>query len=709
MKTILLCVLSTSLGLSLITLVCLLLAPALEKRYSPKGLYAAAIVLVIGFLVPFSLLLPKPLVTVELPAQLDQVLFIYSAPTLRDSEPAPAAHRNEALGKAAEAPTDASESSPTVSQTAATPIKATESGVVYDLPALTANGAVLPATRFISWMSLLGWAWLAGAIGMLGWQLWQHHRFVRTLRRWRMPCSSDDYLQTLTRTKAEMGLSGDVAMYICPTISSPMLVGLLRPAIYLPDEALTEDELALVLRHELTHYRRKDLLVKVALLLCRAVHWFNPVMLPLSRWLCYCQEASCDSYVTRNASQEERRFYSETIIRVIRRQVQTRTQLCTSFYGGKNGMKKRIFSIMNQSKRKAGLILCAALLAATLLCGSVLVLESDTRLDYPQPAWVHAQNATGTYLLTGPTANDLRCPMGIYLNGTPVVIQQVVESSSGEGWNSKEGEPNWAEVTIGGDGYELGIHGWMPLHDLVYQSADTLPTAALNAGSDTGHTQLYAVNDRETPVIAMRQDGTQVQVLGQLNHWLHVQLEDQAAFVLLDHADLGQEADQLLFDLLPQRFGGTTRQELDANYLYQKHYDEKAALYGGRPLEFWSVEDKAWFGQLEDVHLQAHDHYYLMPGDDDLPQEKAVELALAAYAEKAEVDAVTTEDVDVYPGFYRLGYTDPLYWDVIITSKGSTDILAWITLSSPEGEVVSINGRDPEGLEVPMFSPEGNG
>lgn len=709
MKTILLCVLSTSLGLSLITLVCLLLAPVLEKRYSPKGLYAAAIVLVMGFLVPFSLLLPKPLVTVELPAQLDQVLFIYSAPTLRDSAPAPAAHMNEALSKAEEAQADAAGASPTVNQTAAAPIKATESGVVYDLPALMANGAVLPATRFISWMSLLGWAWLAGAVGVLGWQLWQHHRFVHTMRRWRMPCSSDDYLQTLTHTKAEMGLSGDITMYVCPTISSPMLVGLLHPVIYLPDESLTEDELELVLRHELTHYQRKDLLVKAALLLCRAVHWFNPVMLPLSRWLCYCQEASCDSCVTRNASQEERRFYSETIIHVIRRQVQTRTQLCTSFYGGKNGMKKRIFSIMNQNKRKAGLILCAALLAATLLCGSMLVLESDNQLDYPQPAWVHAQSATGTCLLTGPTANDLRCPMGIYLNGTPVVIQQVVESSSGEGWNSKDGEPNWAEVTIGGDGFELGIHGWMPLHDLVYQSADTLPTAALNAGSDTGHTQLYAVNDRETPVIAMRQDGTQVQVLGQVNHWLHVQLEDQAAFVLLDHTDLGEEADQLLFDLLPQRFCGTTRQELDANYLYQKHYNEKAALYGGRPLEFWSVEDKAWFGQLEDVHLQAHDHYYLMPGDDDLPQEKAVELALAAYAEKAELDAVTTEEVDVYPGFYRLGYTDPLYWDVIITSKGSTDILAWITLSSPEGEVVSINGRDPEGVAVPMVSPEGNG
>jgi len=429
----------------------------------------------------------------------------------------------------------------------------------------------------------------------------------------------------------------------------------------------------------------------------------------LSRWLCYCQEASCDSSVTRNATQEEKRFYSETIIRVIRRQVQTKTQLCTSFYGGKNGMKKRIFSIMNQNKRKAGLVLCIALVVTTLLCGSVLALESDAELAYPQPAWVHAKSGTGAYLLAGPTANDLSCPMGIYLNGTPVIIQQVVVSSSGRDWDSKEGEPNWAEVIIGGDGFELGIHGWMPLRDLVYQSADTLPTATLSAGDDSGHTRLYAVNDRETPVIAMRQDGTEVRVLGQLSHWLHVQFEDQAAFVLLDHTSLSPDADQLLFDLLPERFGGTTRRELDANYLYQKHYEEKAALYGGLPLEFWSVEDKAWFGQLEDVHLQAHDHYYLMPGEEDLPQEKAIEIALATYAEKAKLETVTTGDVDVYPGFYRLGYTDPVYWDVIITSKGSTDILAWITISSPEGEVLSINGRSPDGVAVPMVTPEGNG
>ncbi len=715
MRTVLLCVLSTSAALTLPALVCLLLSPLLEKRYSPKALYAASTLLVIGFLIPFSMLIPKPLVTVELPGELSRTLFVYSAPA---EEKAPQADQllqasHESADTAdGEAETGTAKNTDGPSATGAssatvTPIKATENGLVYEGNAAgrSAAGRILA----VNWIHVLGGVWAAGAVGFLAVQLLQHLRFVRTLRRWRKPCTTVETLQTMAGAAADMGISNNIALYICPAVSSPMLLGLFRPAVYLPDEALTTDELTLVLRHELTHYQRRDLLVKCALLLCRSVHWFNPVLLPLSRWLCYCQEASCDSNVTRSASAEERRFYSETIIRVIRRQVQARTQLCTSFYGGKNGMKKRIFSIMNMNKRKAGVLLCLCLLCATLLCGGALALDGTIEIAYPQNAWIHSRSGTGTVLLPGPTANDLNCPMGIYLNGTPVTILQVEESSSGEDWNSKEGEPNWAEVLIGGDGYEQGIHGWVPLHDLVYENADQLPAATLSAGSDSGHTQLYAINDRETPVTALRQDGTEVLVLGQLNHWLHVVETNEAMFVLADHVTLSAEADQRLYDLLPDRFSGTTRAEYDSNYLFSKLCNEKAALYGGRALEYWSVEDKAWFGQLEEEYVQAHDHYYLLPGEGDLSQERAVEIALAAYAQLIGQESITTDEVDVYPGFFRLGYTDPLYWDVIITSKGTTENLAWVTISSPEGEVVYINGNAPAENDNPMLLPEGNG
>ncbi len=707
MKTVLLCVLSTSAALSLITLVCLLLAPMLEKRYSPKGLYTAAVVLMLGFLVPFSLLIPKPLVTVELPKQLTQPLFYHASPVWAASGAAPVTAAAPAGDPAIKEPALQTaapvQSKPLQSHS---PIQATEEGIVYkSAPAATIGERL----RSINWLSLLGWLWLAGAVCTLAWQLIRHQRFARTLLRWREPCGNEQYLGTLSRVQKEMGLERCPALYLCPGVPSPMLTGLRKPAIYLPDEALTADELALVLRHELTHYQRRDLLVKTALLICRAVHWFNPVLLPLSRWLTYCQEASCDSCVTQNASQEERRFYSETIIRVIRRQVQARTQLCTSFYGGKKGMKKRILSIMNTARRRAGVVLCICLLAATLLCGGALALDGSMLLSFPQAAWVQAQNGTGTCLLSYPSVNDLSWPMGIYLNGTPVIIEQVVSGSSLKEWNQQEGELNWAEVLIGGDGYDEGIHGWMPLRDLAYESAEQLPAATLKGSAASGYTNLYAINDRDTEVTALRPAGTEVRVLGQLNHWLHVVLEEESAFVLLKDTQLGEEADKQLWELLPPHFSGMTRSEYDANHLYSKLLNEKKQLYGDLDVMYWSVEDKAYFGELEERFMGSHDHYYLMPGEGDMTEQEAVEKALDAYAKTAELESLTTEQVDVYPGFYRIGYTEPTYWDVLITTKGCYDQLAWVVIDSTTGEVLTVDTALPVEVIDVLINPEGNG
>ncbi len=677
MKAVLLCVLSASLSMTLLTLIYLLLLPALEKRYAPKGLYAASVVLMIGFLIPYALLMPKPLMSVSLPVQLSQ-------PVVSIPEPSP-------------------EILPAVETLAAPePVR----------PVATGGAMTMSVNRSIDWLSLLGWVWLAGASGFLCFHLIQHLLFTRTLRRWRLRCANTDYDAVMKAELDATGIRQPIRLYICPGVSSPMLTGVAKPAIYLPDESLALDELSLVIRHELTHYRRRDLLVKAALMFCRAVHWFNPVMLPLSRWFCYCQEASCDSHVTQNASAEERRFYSETIIRVIRRQARVRTHFCTSFYGGKNGMKRRILSIMNDSNRRAGLALCLCLMALTLMLGSALALEPEQPDIQPTAAWVHAQSGTGTVLLGGPTANDLRCPMGIYLNGTPVVIQQVVESSSHPDWNHQEGEPNWAHVLIGGDGYQNGISGWMPLRDLVYECADALPTATLKGENGTGHIRLYTLNDRESVPQAIRPDGTEIRVLGQLNHWLHVSLEDTGTFVLYDSVALSKEADQLLYDLLPERFSGTTRQEYDSDHIFQQMFAEKAALYNHLPVEYWTVEDKAWFGQLEETFMGTHDHYYMMPDGDDLSQEKAIELALKIYAEHTQQEGVTLEDVDVYPGFYCYGVTQtPLFWDVLITSKGDLTTLAWVTLSSPDGGLVGITLSNPE-EPIPYSLPytvEGNG
>ena len=282
----------------------------------------------------------------------------------------------------------------------------------------------------------------------------------------------------------------------------------------------------------------------------------------------------------------------------------------------------------------------------------------------------------------------MNCPIGIYLNGTPVTVAELCESSALPEWNSVEGEPNWASVLIAGDGDTTGIPGWMPLRDLVYEKpADALPTATLAGGEESGFTTLYTLNHRESDVAALERDGTGVTVLGQLDYWLHVSLEGEGMFMLMEDAALSGEADALLYDLLPDRFDGITRIQYDNDRNLNRLLKSMHEKYGENvPVEFWSLEDKAWYGQLEEMYLGAHDHYYILPGEDDLPLEEAGQIALDAYAEAWGSDAVPADELELYPGFYRLGHSEPVYWSFYICEKDTHNVLWHVELDGKTGE-----------------------
>lgn len=61
-------------------------------------------------------------------------------------------------------------------------------------------------------------------------------------------------------------------------IPVPLVVGLLRPRILLPERELSPEQWEGVLTHELVHWRRHDLWIKWLAVLARAVHWFNPAV-----------------------------------------------------------------------------------------------------------------------------------------------------------------------------------------------------------------------------------------------------------------------------------------------------------------------------------------------------------------------------------------------------------------------------------------------
>jgi len=120
-----------------------------------------------------------------------------------------------------------------------------------------------------------------------------------------------------SEVKKELKIKRHIRLKASSDIGSPMLVGVLFPTVYIPCQEIPDNNMRMVLLHELTHYKRKDLLVKWFAVLVNAVHWFNPLCYLACAALSEACEVSCDMSVTKNMSEDEQKLYMQTILNLV--------------------------------------------------------------------------------------------------------------------------------------------------------------------------------------------------------------------------------------------------------------------------------------------------------------------------------------------------------------------------------------------------------
>ena len=117
--------------------------------------------------------------------------------------------------------------------------------------------------------------------------------------------------------KKELKIKRYIRLKASSEVGSPMLVGVLFPVVYIPCRKIPDENMRMVLLHELTHYKRKDLLVKWFAVLVNAVHWFNPLCYLACANLSEACEVSCDMSVTKNMPEDEQKLYMQTILNLV--------------------------------------------------------------------------------------------------------------------------------------------------------------------------------------------------------------------------------------------------------------------------------------------------------------------------------------------------------------------------------------------------------
>lgn len=218
--------------------------------------------------------------------------------------------------------------------------------------------------------------WGAGILAFLGWQAYSYIGFVYLARETGQAAERDTLRRVFEDQKQSLGIRRDIPLVVTPAADCPMLAGFLRPALYLPDEALSEQEAMFVFRHELTHLKRGDLWLKLLLTAARAVHWFNPLVYLMARFAQEDIELACDDAVVRGMDGATRRAYGETILKSATAQVKKRA-LVSCFTGDKKTLMRRFEGLFDTRAKKRGvaLVVAAAILVGSLGC-AVSVGES---------------------------------------------------------------------------------------------------------------------------------------------------------------------------------------------------------------------------------------------------------------------------------------------------------------------------------------------
>ncbi len=221
-------------------------------------------------------------------------------------------------------------------------------------------------TRYIPVTTILFYGYLAGAAAFLLYQGVSYAHFRRTVRRWKRDVSRADYAAMLSDTARDLGVSAP-EMIVCEAISTPAVTGLLRPRLLLPHERYDVQELRYILRHELCHLKRRDMLLKLVLLAANAMHWFNPVVYLMLRQADEDIELACDSAATDGLELPERAAYSRTLLAAVQSSVRA-LPATTCFGGTVERLKRRITNVLDAQKKR-GLGVVALVLALTLTAG----------------------------------------------------------------------------------------------------------------------------------------------------------------------------------------------------------------------------------------------------------------------------------------------------------------------------------------------------
>lgn len=234
-----------------------------------------------------------------------------------------------------------------------------------------------PAVIFLR-SHLLGILWLGAAICLLLRRIYSYCNFIRAVQKDNKAVTEGALTEAVQSLAEAWRIKRKIQIYRNPLVRAPMLLGMLRPAIVLPDGLTDYSELYYIFRHEMTHYRRMDFLYKWFTEITVCIHWFNPIVYFVRRQVNRECELSCDESVISRLKEEERRSYGNTLLNAVTRNSSSNNGMISlSLNEDGRLIKERLDAIMKYHRKSKAIVFTAAV-CTIFLCGATVFAGAYT-------------------------------------------------------------------------------------------------------------------------------------------------------------------------------------------------------------------------------------------------------------------------------------------------------------------------------------------
>ena len=268
------------------------------------------------------------------------------------------------------------------------------------------EGVTVPANNGNTIMTILTIVWTIGILLLVAYTVISYWRLHREI-------------DTAVRYKANIFQSENV--------SSPFVLGIIKPRIYLPFNMNGQD-LEHVVAHEQAHIRRKDHWWKPLGFLLLTIHWFNPLMWLAYVLLCRDIELACDEKVIKKLGNEQRADYTQALVAC---SVNRRMIAACPLAFGEVGVKERVKSVMNY-KKPAFWIIILSVIACVMVAACFLTnpRQDNYTLRIVVPAGsteeiVYQEDFFYSDEEISPTGNSITISSGEGLGDTEVVLKPI--------------------------------------------------------------------------------------------------------------------------------------------------------------------------------------------------------------------------------------------------------------------------------------------